>query len=58
MSYLFTLYMYSGLTTQDKTSETTVWSFFLARFTLHSGFLAGQNWLISLLNHLVNHQNT
>ena len=24
----------------------------------HSGFLEGQNWFISVLNHSVNHQNT
>ena len=25
---------------------------------LHLGFLVGQNWLISVLNYLVNHHNT
>jgi len=29
----------------------------LVRF-LHSGFLVGQNWLISDLNHLINLKNT
>jgi len=25
---------------------------------LHSGFLVGQKWLISVLNHLLNHKNS
>ena len=31
---------------------------FVKSIFLHSGFFVGQNWLISLLGNLVNHQNT
>ena len=42
----------AGLPTKDETSEKIVLSVFL-----HSGFLVGQNCLISVLTHLVNPQN-
>ena len=49
---------YTGLPTKDETSETIVRNFFGQFPCTRSGFLVGQNWLISVLNHYVNHQNT
>jgi len=35
-----------------------LFSEFVYSIFLHSEFFVGQNWLISVLNHLVDHQNT
>ena len=47
---------YTGLPTKD---ETILRNYqLIPSVFLHSGFLAGQNWHISVLAHLVNQQNT
>jgi len=43
--------------TKDETSWDDCTQFVYSVF-LHSGFLVGQTWPNSVLNHLVNHQNT
>ena len=43
---------YTGLLTKDKSSKTNV-----QYVSLHFAFLVGENWLISVLNNLVNNQN-
>ena len=48
----FNQYSYKGLLTKDKTSKTNV-----QNVSLHIGFLVDENWLVPVLNHLVNHQN-
>ena len=47
----------TGLPTKDWEFRDDSTEFVVSVF-LYSGILAGQNWHISVLNHLVNHYNT
>ena len=57
--FVYCITYHTGLPTKDETSETIVRNFVSSVFLHYGIFIAvGQNWLTTVLNYQISHQNT